>query len=404
MASKDLIEAARLRVWSRHPYIGAVLMSLRLVEKPGIGTLAVDAGWRLYYDPEQCVKWGIDLLSGVVAHECWHVLRDHFTRLPYPSYERELGNIAQDCEINSDMAVAGWQLPNGVFPKTFGMKDGLLAEEYYKLLQSKTIKVAAGVCSGKCGGCANNPHDFEDQLEATDGVRPIAKIDQEIRRRQAAHEIQQAARGQGNVPAGLAAWAESELKPPTIDWRRQLTGLVRRVVTISAGAVDHTYRKQSRRGAGLRHFLGGNAPIMPALYRPMPSVALILDVSGSMMGGPAEAARSEIMGVVRAVGCSLDVFLADTQVSGRAKVATKADVVKLGETLGGTSMASAIREVNEMRKFDVMIVLTDGYTGWHDAGEIRSSVIAAITPGGSDPPDHVRFVRMTERIVGILPL
>jgi len=398
MTSKDLIEAARLRVWSRHPYIGAVLMSLRLVEKPGIGTLAVDAGWRLYYDPEQCVKWGIDLLSGVVAHECWHVLRDHFTRMPPPAYERELGNIAQDCEINSDMTIAGWKLPDGVFPKTFGMKDGLLAEEYYQLLQKKAIKVNGngnGVCSGKCGGCANNPREFEDQPDVANGVQPIAKIDQEIRRRQAAQEIAQAAKGQGNVPAGLAAWAERELKPPTIDWRRQLAGLVRRAITAAAGAVDYTYRKQSRRGAGLRHYLGGNAPIMPALYRPVPSVAMILDVSGSMGGGPAEVARSEIMGVVQAVGCSLDVFLADTQVSGRARVANKSDVVKLGETLGGTDLASSIREVNEMRKFDVLIVLTDGETGWHAPGEIRSSVIAAITPGGSEPPEHVRFVRMT---------
>src|ERR1019366_3915639 len=135
MNARDFIEAARIRVWNRHPYIGAVLMSLRLIEKTGIGTLAVDAGWRLYYDPKQCEAWGVEMLAGVVAHECWHVLRDHFTRMPPPSYERELGNIAQDCEINSDLLTAGWKLPAGVFPDTFGMKNGLLAEEYYKLLQ-----------------------------------------------------------------------------------------------------------------------------------------------------------------------------------------------------------------------------------------------------------------------------
>jgi predicted metal-dependent peptidase len=399
MTPRDFIEAARIRVWNRHPYIGAVLMSLRLVEKPGIGTLAVDAGWRLYYDPKQCEAWGVEMLAAVVAHECWHVLRDHFTRMPLPEYERELGNIAQDCEINSDLLTAGWKLPAGVFPDTFDIKKGLLAEEYYKLLQPKVIKINISVCSGKCGGCAGNPHDFEEGVgtdgEKSNGVKPIPKFEQEVIRRQAAQDISAASKIPGSVPAGLAAWAERELSPPTIDWRRQLAGLVRRAVTVAAGAVDHTYRKQSRRGAGLRCYLGANAPIMPSLYRPVPSVAMILDVSGSMMGGPAEAARSEIMGVVRAVGFSCEVFLADVKVAGKKKISSAKDVAALGETLGGTDMRAALCEVDALRKFDVLIVLTDGFTGWHEAGEIRASVVAAITPQGQDPPEHVRFVRMT---------
>lgn len=396
MTPRDLIECARMRVFHRHPYISAVLMSLRLIEKPGIGTLAVDSGWRLYYDPAQCEAWGVEMLAGVVAHECWHVLRDHFVRMPSPEYEKQLGNIAQDMEINSDLRIAGWKLPAGVFHDDFGLKAGLLAEEYYKLLQKKVIKIKISVCSGKCGGAAGNPHDFEEASASTpaNGVKGIEQIDQEIRRRQAAQDIQQATKTQGNVPAGLAAWAERELRPPTIDWRRQLAGLVRRAITAAAGAVDHTYRKQSRRGAGLRHYLGRNSPIMPALYRPVPSVALILDVSGSMCGGPAEAARGEIMGVVRAVGCSVDVFVADTRIAGKAKVASKADVAKLGETLGGTSMRSAIIEVSEMKKFDVLVVLTDGYTDWHQPGEVRATVLAAITPGGDAPPEWVKSVRM----------
>lgn len=402
MNSRDLIDAARIRVWNRHPYIGSVLMSLRMIETPGIGTLAVDNGWRLYYDPKQCEAWGVEMLAGVVAHECWHVLRDHFVRMPSPPYEKQLGNIAQDLEINSDLETAGWQLPAGVFPKMFDVKKGLLAEEYYALLQKKVVNVEIGVCSGKCGGCAGNPHDFEESLtgegdsEKSQGIKSIPSFEQAVLRRQAALETQESAsKKPGSVPAGLQAWAERELKPPTIDWRKQLAALVRRAITDAAGAVDHTYRKQSRRGAGLRHYLGMNAPIMPALYRPVPSVALILDVSGSMQGGPAEAARSEIMGVVSAVGSPLTVFLADVKVAGKHRVASAKDVANLGETLGGTNLAEAIREVDSTRKHDVIVVLTDGYTGWHEPGSVKASVIAAITPKGEDAPEWIRNVRMT---------
>ena len=144
----------------------------------------------------------------------------------------------------------------------------------------------------------------------------------------------------------------------------------------------------------MRHYLGPNSPILPALHRSVPSVAIILDVSGSLSGGPAEAARSEVMGVVRAVGCSLDVFVADTQVAGKHRVASSADVAKLGETLGGTCMDEAVREVGTMRKHDVLVVLTDGFTAWHSPGDVRCSVVAAITPGGEMPPEWIKSVRM----------
>jgi len=429
MTGKDMIEGARLRVWRRHPYIGAVLMSLRMVEKKGIGTLAVDAGWRLYYDPAICEEWGIDLLSGVVAHEVWHVLRDHFARQGDRNLmamnERgqvvSLFNIANDLEINSDLVKADWKLPDGgCIPSKFNLPEGLLSEEYYALLADTAEKNMAkllgkgekGPGNGHCGSCAGHAHDFEDgdgdgkgsqggkDGKGKDdgegsGSAPIPKLDQEILRRTVAEEIvKESARGQGNVPAGLQAWAQKELAPPKVDWRRQLRGMFRRAMAEAAGEVDTTYRRASRKGNGLRYALGSHAPIIPAYHRPIPSVGMILDVSGSMSGGPAEAARSEIIGVVRAVGCAVDTYVADTRVAGKAKVGSKKDVLALGDTLGGTDIANAIREVCGIKKYDILIVLTDGETGWHGPGEVRTRVLAAITPGGTIPPDHVPHVQI----------
>lgn len=400
MTALDLLEAARLKVWNKHPYIGAVLMSLRFVEMPGIGTLAVDSGWRLYYDPKTVVEWshkGIELLAGAVCHECWHVLRDHFTRRQ--DRDPQLWNLANDAEINSDITHAGWKLPvAGVMPSMFGMTEGLLAEEYY-LAVLKNVKKITITC--QCGGCAGNPFEWEESNDHAkgdgkegSGVKPMPAFEQEVIRRQAAQDVQQAVKSIGNVPTGLAAWAERELKPPTIDWRKQLASLVKRAVSYKAGAVDHTYRKSSRRGAGLRHFLGANCPILPSLHCPVPSVAMILDVSGSMMGGPAEAARGEVMGVVKALGFPCIVFVADTRIAGKRRVATQKDIALLGETLGGTDIAHAVKEVDQQKKYDVLVVLTDGETGWHERGSAKATVLAAITPDGTNPPEYVKSVRM----------
>ena len=299
--------------------------------------------------------------------------------------------------------MAIWKLPGGncrteCIRNYLAWKNGLTAEEYFKKIQGTIVKIKAGVCSGKCGGCAGNAYEFEESPEGTgegeSGVRAINSFEQEVIRRQTAQDICNEQNTAGNVPNGLAAWAKRQLMPPTIDWRQKLAGLVRRTVSAAAGAVDYTYRKSSRRGTGLRHYLGSNCPIMPSLYRPVPSVALILDVSGSMCGGPAESARSEIMAIVRAVGCSVDVFICDTHVADKKKVNCVADVIKLGETLGGTDMAHAIEEVAVMAKHDVLIVLTDGDTEWHKPGIVKQNVLAAITPGGKVPPDYVKMVMM----------
>ena len=418
-STRDLMETARLRVWNKHPYIGAVLMSLRMVEKP-IGTLAVDAGWRMYYDPAKVQEWQGDLLAGVVAHEVWHVLRDHFGRRGERNHK--LWNIANDLEINSDITKAGWKLPEGVLlPKNFGLADGLLAEEYYDLLVQQMDQNKSGkgipipgmgegeensgtIGSGNCGSCAGNPHECEkgnhgdgddkgDDGEGS-GTGPINSWEQEVIRRQAAQDIAQAAKGQGNMPAGLKAWAEKYLQPPTIDWRKQLAGLVRKTLTSAAGAVDHTFLKVSKKGIGIRRCLGRKGPILPALHRPLPDVGVILDVSGSMMDGPAEAARSEIMGIVKAMGCPTTVYVADTQIADTVKIRRAEDIGKLGETLGGTDMSAAITEVDGKSRHNLLVVLTDGLTGWHAPGSIKAKLLAAITPGGTPPPEFITHVMM----------
>src|SRR5262245_17028047 len=97
---QDVIAAARMAVFMRHPYLSAVLFALRPVARPGLGTLAVDAGWRLYYDPETVMRWYAEELAGkldrvaghkgtpyhdgvagVVFHEIGHCLREHHKRM-----------------------------------------------------------------------------------------------------------------------------------------------------------------------------------------------------------------------------------------------------------------------------------------------------------------------------------
>ncbi len=133
------IQAARLRLVKDRPYLAAALWALQPVARPGLGTLAVDQWWRLYYDP--AIRWTVEELAGVLYHEVAHLLRDHAARMK--GFNPRLANIAADAEINDDLLAEGVRLPGWpVTPASIGQPDGLLAEEYYAALENQAQQSA----------------------------------------------------------------------------------------------------------------------------------------------------------------------------------------------------------------------------------------------------------------------
>ena len=437
MNARDILAACRLRVVNRHPYLSDVVMSLRLVPKPGLGTLGVDAGWRLWYDPAIVEQWGPpgpgkDGVAAVVAHEVMHVILDHAGRRQ--GRDPAGWNQAADRSINPTLLAAGWRFPaTPLLPKQIGEPDGETADHYYRAQEDKqqaqqgSQNGAGGAgqgqggqspdadsmpgCGGQCGGCAGHPHPHEEEGgeagsggDGKDGSHPVEDVpepvsaaDQQVLRRLAAEKTLQHSKthGRGSVPGALVAWAEEELAPPRVPWQRVLARLVRSAVADRAGAVDYSYRRPARRAAGLRTVLGRSAPVLPSLRQPTPEVAIILDVSGSMGGGegsPAHAARSEVLGIVRATGSPVITYAADTEVASVARVGGKRDLVRLGDTGGGTSMRAACLAVDRKHCRGVVIVITDGISDWPAPGECKARLIACVTPGGQRAPDHIPCV------------
>lgn len=412
MNAIDIIAAARIRVSRRHPYLSAVLFSLRPVACPGLGTVAVTEGWQLLYDPATIEEWGPgakasdpkghDGVAAALAHEVWHCLFETHRRKG--ERHMEPWNWAEDASINDGLIAAGWRFPiEPILPKTFGKKDGLTGEEYYDAIKIKTVKVTLNFpgVGGKCGGCAGNPHDIEKDLPRSGGKDsplppPLHESERQIILRSTANAIDQAmAQGRGSVPAALQRWARANLAPPTVPWQKKLASMVRAGIADRAGCVNYSYSRPSRRQWGMRDALGAQAPILPAMRSPVPDVGICLDCSGSMMGKPALAARSEVIGIAKACGCPVWCYVADTRIAGAGRVHSAADLEKLGDTCGSTDMAEALREIEKKRRHGVLILITDGETDWPSRGEIKAKVLVAVTPGGQVPPDHLPHVQIT---------
>lgn len=143
--------AARWHLAQERPYLAAALWALTPIERPGLGTLAVDRSWRLYWDPAVCERFTLAELAGVLYHEVGHLLREHHARLS--AHAPRLANLAGDAEINDDLCEEGVTLPEGcVTPQVLGLPSGRLAEEYAAALAQRTAPEQGEGASGAAGG------------------------------------------------------------------------------------------------------------------------------------------------------------------------------------------------------------------------------------------------------------
>lgn len=420
---QDVLQAARLKVVTREPYYAEALFSLRGPRAEAIGTFAVTDRGVLIVDPAKCSEWGTDGVAAVLSHEVGHWLRDHAGRRG--SRDAWAWNIAGDAEINDDVVRAGWKLPvkGPIMPASIGSVDGLTAEEYYPLVQKFLEKqpkggdlagdqkgksvpnpAAAPGSWGDCGGCAHGEgHDKDGGAE--DGAPAgMDKVDVDLLRRSTAQAVKahEQSNGRGSVPLGLSVWADRYLAPPKIDWRRQLRGLTRRMVASRCGNDARTWARLSSRYWSMRTVLGSATPPRPAYYSPVPKVAVVIDTSGSMSCREGtrtrlDLAMSEVLGVVKAIGVPLAVYAVDAAVQARVMVRNAKQLDKAAVGGGGTDMTLGVMEAAAKERPDVLVLVTDGETGWPAPGQFPAStrlIVACVTD--AKVPSHLPLVVRVE--------
>ena len=196
-------------------------------------------------------------------------------------------------------------------------------------------------------------------------------------------------RGKPGTSPGLLRWAEQALQP-AVDWRRVLAAELRRAVADTAGAVDYSYRRPSRRAS-----VAGSV-VLPALRRPVPEVAVVCDTSGSMTEDLLAAALAEVEGLLRSLGLArqVRVLACDTAVGPARRVTSARQVQLVGG--GGTDMGAGIAAAAALRpRPAVTVVLTDGFTPWPDRAPRGTRVVVALLGDEApDGPDWARAVRV----------
>lgn len=375
MAKETMIPALaliRFKATVQFPYFSSILFGLIPIEKKDdklIKTMAVDAQMRLYYNPDLLTKISEEEAVGVLIHEINHLLRDHHRR--GKSYDGRLFNVAGDMEINDDIISdtnCGVKLPEWVvYPKSHNLPDGQLAEWYYNKLieQAKVSKDGKGdgiklPGGGSCGSCANGQQDSDEDPFTGDGDAGHSETVVDFYRKGVAEAIEEHSKSRGTVPAYLQRWAKEHLKSK-VDWKRELKSAVLNAINmVASGMTDYSRTKPSRRQNSNRDF------VLPGFVTPVPTVAIIVDTSGSMSDKFIAQAMAEIGTVLQNTRADVILVDVDAAVHFIGPVKDKKQIKLSGG--GGTDMPAGYEALGKYKtKANLVICLTDGYTPWPEA-------------------------------------
>jgi len=387
---------ARTVVNARLPYLRSTTMAMVPQEVPGLGTVATTPHMHFLYDPDFMLKITDDLmLGGVYLHEMLHQLKNHHARrlafglLDTGSREDlHLWNIAGDLENNRDIEASGLLLPGKAilggdpcYARNFKRADGSvfppdqLAETYYQWLKEARdavpppppgsdpggtadgpSRVGAGRCGSGCGAKVPGEPDGTDQ-----GGRSKSEVD--VIRKETAQAIrdQVASKGVGSVPGGLARWAEKADDELPVPWHVLLSRATTRAVSWAAGQVAYKYDRPSRRQAGLGY--GAGSAILPALRRPIPTIWVGVDTSGSMGQKDVSVVLSVVEKVMQHTQKKVTFFTCDTAIDTLKEVASWREAVKLIKGGGGTDFRPVFEAAMSARpdkRPQVLVFVTDG--------------------------------------------
>jgi predicted metal-dependent peptidase len=368
---EDKLAMGRLIAIRKAPYFRAMITSLVPIDCDWCPTIGVTSTGLLPFNRAWIETVSKDEMGALYWHEVMHLVLNHRGRRgdrdPY------LWNVAGDIFINDQGSTLNFVFPaGGWFPELINAPKNLSADEYYALLVKLGKDAVEGIGPGKpgdwesgnCGSGAGNSNPNEPSDQAAEGGRSESELQQTrlaVSEAVKAH-VQKHGAGRGNVPLGMDRWAADMSAPVKVPWQSILARVVRQAVSFRPGAVDYSFSRMSRRQAGVGFGVG--VPIIPAMVRPIPSVAIVLDTSGSMSHDQLSQGISETISVLKTCGSEVDFLSCDHTVHAHAKLTSAAQLASLVKGGGGSSFIPAFEHLARMRRRpQLAIFMTDGFIG-----------------------------------------
>lgn len=375
---------ARIHAAFKAPYLASGLFALKpkITQSNRIGnnrTFPADASWNIYIDPDIAIETPLPEFGWWLLHQISHLCRHHAARMPQSLEQARWWSLAADLEVNDDLEIISIPISaNVVSPESLGLPKGRLAEEclsYIEVLDEAQVLDDFVHC------------DLEDTSVSSEANG----LERELLEQRIAYDITNCRADQGKVSGGWQRWATEKLRP-VVDWRTQLRSLVSRGLYHNTGQIDFSYRRPSRRQCS-------SQVILPTMVAAKPSIALIVDTSGSISNTQLNSILSEIDSLLVAFR-PLHVICCDFQAYPVQVVHKLSDIELIGG--GGTNLQAGITAALQLKpQVNLILVLTDGNTPWPIAPPHIPVVIALHNHCSDNPlPWWGHIVEIGEKIHG----
>lgn len=254
----DKLNKAKATLILDHPFFASLLLSMRLIERKDIKTMATD-GKSLFYNSDFIESLSLQELVFVLAHEVLHVGFLHPMRKGERNHNRF--NQAADYVINYILVQDGvGTMPSGGLYSKELYDSGKTAEGIYNLLPED----AENNPTGGAGGA------LDDLLDPTEALDPAELRELETSIQVKMIQAKNAARAAGKLSGGVSALVDSLTKTKK-DWREVL-----RRFFITRQKIESSYARPNRR------YLAEDF-VLPSLNgEGVGKIAVAIDCSGSI--------------------------------------------------------------------------------------------------------------------------
>lgn len=415
LAWPEKLAYARKLLLNKFPFLAPaayVLVPLKVTgdkEQELTPKLTCDRYGRVYYTDRALEVHTPQQLALRLLHIIGHLLGNHVIRFPNAG---ALENLCCCLEIDSANSSQDLQLqttdPYWILPAAFGLPDGLLAEEYYQLLQQrlgelqqdeKFRQLIEQITQQSCGSCAGRANSYERPGSDKD-VPSLSDVERNLIRIEVARRIEEHIRNSqpGTIPGNLLRLVDL-IAAQTFDIRVEMQAAIQQELELLSGNDDYSYARPSRRWSG--------DVIRPSMVASKPRVLVIGDTSNSMT----DTQCGVILGIVKNVIEQYDgeiMFMACDAEPNPVQRIQSASAVKLVGG-GGTNMAEGIRAALRLRPEErpgLVVVITDGETPWPEEKPPIKVIVCLVTdnPEMAVPPWVDRCIRYTTsgQIIGSL--
>ena len=360
MTFSDLISASVIRIRSRAPFFGALILFAKIEENLDIPTAATD-GKKVYFNPKFLATLSPTELDGVMLHEVLHAALLHNQRRG--ERDPQLWNIAADIVVNGIVLKQnGLKLPAN--PVISSNLEKYQVEEVYKVLfdSKKEMKLDPTLGMDLIGEPGKESTDSKSDTDSTEQEGYWKRAWQQA---EALHRINL----HGDLPAELARHIK-DITEPKLDWKTMLW----RFLVQTPMDFCNWDRRFIHNGMYLES-LGGESL----------KAYVAIDTSGSIDRNILQQFLSELRGILKSYPhINLKLYYADADIYGPYELGENDDLPE-PKGRGGTRFEPFFEAIEEDAgdEESVSIYLTDGYGSFPEKIP-RVDTLWGVAPGGLD--------------------